>query len=157
VSRTLVPGEDTVIGRDPTCDVIVAPKASRPAALLEFVSRYHAVLEADEHGHWSVYDNGSTNGTTFRSADGTTVRALTDSVSQSLADGDVIELAHMRELAFTFLDTTSAVDESTLEPPIGDATADPQASAGKPRSQGLFFNPCEMETLLGTWKTSELL
>lgn len=66
-----------ILGRDPTCDVVVpSPK----------VSRRHAVVHRSADGTLELGDLGSANGTTVNGAE------LTPGTLRALADGDVIEV-----------------------------------------------------------------
>jgi pSer/pThr/pTyr-binding forkhead associated (FHA) protein len=75
-------GTSLLIGRDPA-ESLVAAAFSR----YENVSRRHATVTMDDHGHASIRDEHSTNGT-FVNGD----RVLPD-VAVRLADGDVVRLA----------------------------------------------------------------
>jgi pSer/pThr/pTyr-binding forkhead associated (FHA) protein len=75
-------GTNLLLGRDPAESLVAAAFAS-----YENVSRRHATITMDDHGHASIRDENSTNGT-FVNGD----RVL-PGVTVRLADGDIVRLA----------------------------------------------------------------
>jgi len=75
-------GTSLLLGRDPAESLVAAAFAG-----YENVSRRHATVTVDDHGHASIRDENSTNGT-FVNGD----RVL-PGINVRLADGDIVRLA----------------------------------------------------------------
>ena len=96
-SRWPLAAQETVIGRDPECQVVILDRQ---------VSRRHAIVHRMEDGYW-LEDLGSKNGTHVNGA------AVIARVQ--LQDGDLIQIALAAKLVFVGLDATVPLgsDEAT--------------------------------------------
>ncbi|MFF7202741.1 FHA domain-containing protein [Streptomyces sp. NPDC008141] len=137
-STVMSPSRDYHIGRDPSSDIVLDD---------DRVSWHHAVLHADD-GHWTVADEGSTNGTY---ADGRRIDEQGD-----VGPGSVLRFGHAIDGARAVL-TGQAPPEPVLEPaPVAEPEPAPAPVSGgrdrpsavsMPRATGTFRQPTSVRPL----------
>ncbi|MEU7281696.1 FHA domain-containing protein [Streptomyces sp. NPDC045431] len=126
-STVLTPDRVYRVGRDPTSDIVLTDAR---------ISWHHADLRADG-GHWTVHDDGSTNGTF---TEGGRVRAW------EVGPGSVIRFGHPTEGPCAVLSPHGRATQGAAAQ--GEPTAPPRpSSVSMPAATGTFRQPTSVRPL----------